>query len=802
MWKKHSRSVGFGALKDGGKGEQRTWWRVGGRAGALVVIWAAGTALLHMGAPQRYTGLAAGQRAPVAVVAQVDFECIDLEETKAARQRAVEACVPIYRLQKATTRAEEQLEKLAAAAESARREWAEGHPAPDGEDAEATAAWERQREEETAKDLESAGAILGMEGATLAGFFPAWKEKEAAAAMQAVVREIREEGIASEAARAAASAGARWEIAEGRAEAGAAGPAGTRVVEASGVAVPEEARARMAKEAARRLSELGAKVKREDALLLLKEAGQANLTFDELATRERRSAAEKASEPVTMQVAAGKTLMGEGEFVTAQTVEEVEAYYRKLATLETHADRVMKRVGDSALMLIVLVICVGWLHSTRPDAYSDRRRRWVLALLAVLSVAMGAAYHRVAVGMQLLPTWVTPFAIPLTFLPMTAALMMEPAGALAVGLWSGIVTGMIFDRSFEVFLMGLGGSVLAVAMVQGARRRSRVMWAGVAVGVLKCLIALALAAMNHHRPETFLWQAAAGMISGVFAAWLTLLCLVPFEWLFRHTTDLSLFGFTDMSHPLLRRLAMDAPGTYHHSLMVATLGQAGAEAIGANGLLTTVLAYYHDIGKLAKPEFFTENQRNGENPHDGLSPAMSTLVLQSHVKEGISLAKRWRLPGPVQAAIGAHHGTTLTSFFYQLAKKQLAEAGMPEDPGLEASFRYEGPKPRTREEALLMMADSVEAASRSMEKPTPGKIAELVERIIRDKMLDGQLDECPLTLDDLRKVKEAFTFTVTHILHGRSPYPREDSNQQPSKGRGDAEGGAEEAGGVAGGGGV
>ena len=208
--------------------------------------------------------------------------------------------------------------------------------------------------------------------------------------------------------------------------------------------------------------------------------------------------------------------------------------------------------------------------------------------------------------------------------------------------------------------------------------------------------------------------------------------------------------------------------------MVAAIGQAAADRIGADGLLVAVCASFHDIGKLAKPEFFTENQRGGENPHDSLSPSMSALLIQSHVKEGLTLAKRYRLPQVVCDAICAHHGTSRISYFYQLACNNLKASGLPEDPGLEASFRYEGPRPRTREQAILSLADTIEAASRSLEKITPSRISEMVDRLIRDKLLDGQLDDAPLTLAELKTVRDSFVFTLTNILHGRSAYPNAD----------------------------
>jgi cyclic-di-AMP phosphodiesterase PgpH len=453
-------------------------------------------------------------------------------------------------------------------------------------------------------------------------------------------------------------------------------------------------------------------------------------------------------------------------------------------------------------MLVVLVVCVGWLRSTQPEVYSKARRKWLLVVLGLLAVAIEALYHYLAVGLNWIPPWLVPFAIPISLATMLAVLMLGPSAALAMGLWSSLSAALIFGRSFEVLLLGLGSSVVAVVLLRNARKRSQVMRAGLAVGLIEGLMALALAAMYQHLPGTFLMQVAVGLSSGVLAAILATLLLPFLEWSFQHTTAISLLELTDMSHPLLQRLALEAPGTYHHSLMAGAIGQAAANRIGADGLLVAVCAYFHDIGKLTKPDFFNENQRSGENPHDSLAPSMSALVIQSHVKEGLTLAKRYKLPRLVCEAICSHHGTTLTSYFYQVAKRAIKESGLAEDSGLEHSFRYDGPKPTTREQAVLMLADTVEAASRSLERTTPNRIAEMVDTLIRDKLLDGQFDHCPLTLADLNEIRASFVFSLTNILHGRNPYPREDHLPQPPKGAETAPHGIQAAGPDAGGPGI
>jgi hypothetical protein len=315
------------------------------------------------------------------------------------------------------------------------------------------------------------------------------------------------------------------------------------------------------------------------------------------------------------------------------------------------------------------------------------------------------------------------------------------------------------------------------------------MRAGLGAGALEALVALALAATYQHLPATILAEIGTALGSGMLAAILATLLLPFMEWLFQRNSAISLLELTDMSHPLLQRLALEAPGTYHHSLMVGAIGQAAANRIGANGLLVAVCAYFHDIGKLAKPEFFGENQRPGENPHDSLAPSMSALVIQSHVKEGLTLAKRYQLPLAVCDAIRSHHGTSLASYFYHVAKRALHETGQSEDGGLEHHYRYDGPKPGSRELAILMLADGVEAASRSLDRVTPNRIAEMVAHLLRDKLLDGQLDRAPLTMEELHEIQASFVFSLTNILHGRNPYPREDSLAHPPGSAGRAAGG-------------
>ena len=252
-------------------------------------------------------------------------------------------------------------------------------------------------------------------------------------------------------------------------------------------------------------------------------------------------------------------------------------------------------------------------------------------------------------------------------------------------------------------------------------------------------------------------------------------CLLPFaEKLFDVQTDLSLLELSDMSHPLLRQLAQRAPGTYNHSISVAALAESAAESIGANGLLVRVGACFHDIGKMFKPNYFVENQTPGANRHDTLQPAMSTLVIIAHVKDGADLGRQHRLPTSVVDFIEQHHGTTLVEYFYRLATKKSEQDPHGEEIS-ETSFRYPGPKPQTKEAAVLMMADAVESASRALVEPTASRLQNLVEQIAMKKLLDGQFDECGLTLQHLDTIKRSLIKSLTAIYHGRIKYPDQQS---------------------------
>jgi cyclic-di-AMP phosphodiesterase PgpH len=384
---------------------------------------------------------------------------------------------------------------------------------------------------------------------------------------------------------------------------------------------------------------------------------------------------------------------------------------------------------------------------------------------------------------------ITPYA----FAPLVLSVLLGRNhglyAAVFVSLWSSVLFGRI---DAPLLVTSLISGFTAVWLTLQVRRRSKLIRAGVGVGLAIWLLSLAfgLIPLNLFSPTANDWrmiglQSAYAVGNGIVTAMIVGGAIPILENLFQVTTDISWLEASDLNHPLLRRMTIEAPGTYHHSLVVANLAEAAAEAIGANGTLCRVCSYFHDVGKLVKPEYFTENMNFERNPHDDLAPTMSALIIIAHVKEGVDLALKYKLNQRIMDIIQEHHGTSLVYYFYQRAMQQqedaraggkimnIREDDIPEVQ--EESFRYSGPKPQTKESAIVSLADIVESASRSLEKPTPQKIEQLVNELIEERIADGQLDECDLTLGELRVIAERFRFTLMTMLHTRIAYPKQES---------------------------
>jgi cyclic-di-AMP phosphodiesterase PgpH len=383
---------------------------------------------------------------------------------------------------------------------------------------------------------------------------------------------------------------------------------------------------------------------------------------------------------------------------------------------------------------------------------------------------------------------------PYAFAPLVLSVLLGRNHGLYasvfVSLWSSILFGKV---DAPLLVCGLISGFTAVYLTLQVRRRSRLIRAGFGVGVAIWLLSLTFGIIG---PIDFLspggtdWkiigiQTAFAIGNGILTATIVGGILPILEQTFQITTDISWLEASDLNHPLLRRMTIEAPGTYHHSLVVANLAESAAEAVGANATLCRVCSYFHDVGKLVKPDYYTENMNFERNPHDDLAPTMSALIIIAHVKEGVDLALKHGLNRRIVDIIQEHHGTSLVYYFYKRALQQqddartggkimnLREGDVPEV--REETFRYSGPKPQTKESAIISLADMVESASRSLEKPTPQKIEQLVTELINQRIADGQLVECDLTLADLNTVAERFRFTLMTMLHTRIAYPKQDA---------------------------
>jgi putative nucleotidyltransferase with HDIG domain len=496
-----------------------------------------------------------------------------------------------------------------------------------------------------------------------------------------------------------------------------------------------------------------------------------NLAYDAAETDVRRAQAIALVEPVIEPVSAGTILSRSGDTVTEQTLKRLAAHEQRLSELETSAERVQRLVGNGFLLLIGLALSAAIAGIVQPLLLRSRRQMLLLVTLCAMPLIVGKGLLYATVDLQLMPATLLQFALPLSIAPLLASILLGVAPGLVAGFWVSFALATLLGGSFDVFVLGLITSVAAIYTTRDVKRRTALFRAGFWIGAVEVIFALVMAELEHPSWQVLLPQIGTAMLCGLASALLALLLIPVFEHLFKITTDISLLELSDLSHPLLQSLAISAPGTYHHSLMLASLAQNAAEAVGANGLMLRVCAYFHDIGKLVKPGFFSENIQFSENPHDDLTPSMSTLVIVSHIKEGVMLARKYKLPQVVIDGIEQHQGTSLVSVFYQRAKTRAAGQPAIND----EDFRYEGPRPQTREMAILMLADSCEAASRSLEKPTAVRVTNLIGDIFDARLRDGQLDECTLTLAELNKIKQSFVFSLTNMLHGRVAYPKDEN---------------------------
>jgi len=512
-----------------------------------------------------------------------------------------------------------------------------------------------------------------------------------------------------------------------------------------------------------------------------------NMTYDETATMVLRNNAIEQVEPVMQQHLTGSTLVRAGEPATQQTLLLLKHHEQKRQEEQEVIEQAMEILGNSILLLAGLIATAVILRIIAPKIIDRPDQLLLLVILSLFTLATARLFTYLSVQYELISPALIMYLVPHALAILLAGILLGGSAAIALGFWTSFATAVLFDQSFNVFALGILITITATSTARNVHRRSSLFQAGLWVCAVKVLFVLVSATLNRPVVPVLIGQLFSAILAGMLSTVLVLLLIPVFEKIFKITTDITLLELSDMGHPLLQKMAIQAPGTYHHSLMVATLAQNAAEAIGANSLLIRVCAYYHDIGKMAKPEFFTENIQHKENPHDELSPHMSALVIISHVKEGLALAKRHKLPQPILNAIEQHHGNGLISFFYHKAKveqqKDLEHAHATKTAINDSDFRYGGAPAVSPEMAILSLADASEAAARSIEKPTPKKITNMMDEIFSMKIRDGQMDYASLTMAQINIVKQSFIFSLSNMLHGRIPYPKDHDNNpnQPTE---------------------
>ncbi len=488
-----------------------------------------------------------------------------------------------------------------------------------------------------------------------------------------------------------------------------------------------------------------------------------NIVFDEQATEQAKDKAIKAVKPIVIHK--GDILVGEGEYITEET-------YRKLgvAGLLTHKPNYFPYLGLLLLVLLCIAFFYAYLGQSKPDFKLDNQQLMMLMTIILLTlmtikiVSLGQALEYSFIG----------FLAPVSFGSMLIALFLDQKLAMFAGVLFSVCSSIIFNTdSTYLFDYRYGfvalSACLTAAYALGKPTLKRNIFLAGSLVVLVNIFSITSVYMLFYSVK---WGDLAllygyAVLSGLLASILTLGLIPFFESAFGILSTMKLIELSNPNHPLLRRLLMETPGTYHHSIMVANLSEAASEAIGANGLLARVGSYYHDVGKMKRPQFFIENQIGRENPHDKIAPSLSRTIIIAHPADGVRLLQEYKLPKPIQDIAEQHHGTTLLKFFYHKAMQDSGSAI------LESDYRYPGPKAQFKESAVVGICDSVEAAVRSLSKPTPERVETLVRKIVKDRLDDGQFSECDLTFQELELITRSICETLQGIFHNRIEYPDE-----------------------------
>jgi hypothetical protein len=496
-----------------------------------------------------------------------------------------------------------------------------------------------------------------------------------------------------------------------------------------------------------------------------------NVRSNNRVTAERRGAAADEVLVTSGKVIKDTEIVRKHQEVTQEVVQKLLSLHIAIERMEGDVEDRRTRAGFAgriALLLIVLLFLTLYMRKYKPSIVKNPKNLLALSIIVLLQIVL------IKVGTETFPSffeaWEVPTAVPEYLIPITMAsllctILFGMQVSMLVTLFTGIYLGVVTGFNHYFFLYAFMNSAVAAFL----NYRIRYRWHFFKAIPPMFIVSVAVIAVWHMmgwRFDTFFVNIGSAFAAILASVFMTMMLAPFFERVFDITTDMTLIELSDMNHPILKKLSIEAAGTYNHSVLVGNLAESAAQAIGANALLARVASYYHDIGKIGKPDYFVENCLGDKNRHNKLSPTMSALIICSHVKDGVDLAKKHRLPKIIRDMIEQHHGTSSVSFFYEKALELD-----PHKQVQEKDFRYPGPPPQTREAAIIMLADSVEAASRSLATSSPKLLRELVRKIIRDKFMSSQLDQCNLTLRDLNDITDGFMPVLQGIFHSRIEYP-------------------------------
>ncbi len=500
-----------------------------------------------------------------------------------------------------------------------------------------------------------------------------------------------------------------------------------------------------------------------------------NLTFNSLETKKRQEEEVKKINHVFFKISKGEIIVRSGDIITTTDYLKLNA----LNSIKQKENVYEKSLAKLIIFIIIALILYKSYILSRAKKNKILRENIIILILSSL-IIFELLIFKLFSYITSLVTYSSPdfpktaliFGIPYVFAPIMTALLVDFELAFLVSILTSISAWLIVDSTINSYLIlyMFVGSVISIVGILKEKTRAGIIKSGLYASLSNMVIIVIFYMFNGNElGKSMVFDLSFGVLSGVLSS-ITVSGVLPvFEYVFNVTTDIKLLELGNLNNPLLKELALKAPGTYHHSIVVSSLAEAAASAIGANSLIAKVGSYYHDIGKVQKPMYFVENQTEGINPHDKIRPSISALIIKNHVKYGLDIAKKHRLGSYIMDIITQHHGTSLIKYFYVKAKESGSNPK-------EEDFRYPGPKPQTKESGIVMIADEVEAASKTLSNPTVAHLTEFVREITNKIFLDGQLDECELTLKDLNAIVDSFVKVLVGIFHHRIEYPEEEKD--------------------------